>query len=82
MTQLLVWQGGHGWGGGPWFGLVWLAIWAFVIVGGIYLLRRRGGTFARTEPGAEAELAARYARGDITEDEYRERLAVLRDTKR
>jgi putative membrane protein len=71
---------GHGWGGGPWIGLVWLFVWAALIIGGIYLLRRRP-TGGRTDAGAEAVLAARYARGDISDEEYRERLAVLRETK-
>ncbi len=80
MIELLAWQGQHGWGGGPWIGLVWVAVWAAVIIGGIYLPRRRP-TPPHTDPGAEAVLAARYARGDIEDDEYRERLAVLRQTK-
>lgn len=83
--ELLVWQGGQGhgfgWGGGPFIGIAWLVVWAAVIVGGIYLVRRsmRSG---RTDQGAEAVLAARYARGDISDEEYRERLAVLRETSR
>ena len=78
----LMGQGGHGWGwgGGPWFGLVRLAFWAVLIVGAIYLLRRRPSP-GRTGPGAEAVLAARYARGDIDDDEYRERLQVLREAQ-
>jgi putative membrane protein len=82
VIELLAWQGqGHGWGGGgPWFGFVWLLVLAAVIIGGIYLLRRRPAS-GRTDQGAEAVLAARYARGDISDEEYRERLAVLRETK-
>jgi putative membrane protein len=84
VIEMLASQGQHGWGGGwgggPWIGLVWVAFWAVVILGGIYLFRRRSQD-GRTDPGAEAVLAARYARGDITEEEYRERLVVLRETK-
>ncbi len=72
------WHGGHAWGGGPLFGLLWLVVLAGLVIGAIYLLRRRG----RTDQGAEAVLAARYARGDISDEEYRERLAVLRETNR
>lgn len=51
------------------FGLFWL----LVLGGGGYLIWRR------TRPGgkAEAVLAERYARGEIDEEEYRERLSVL-----
>lgn len=82
MIELLASQGhnGFGWGGGPWFGFIWFAVWAAVIVGAVYLFRRRQDN--RPDQGAEAVLAARYARGDISEDEYRERLAVLRETSR
>lgn len=77
--ELLAWQGQHGWGGGPWIGIVWAAVLAAVIIGGIYLLRRRPNP--PTGGSAEAVLAARYARGDIDDEEYRERLEVLRETK-
>jgi putative membrane protein len=70
------WHDGHA-HGGWWvlfpigFGLFWL----LVLGGGFYLLskrlRWRGG-------GAENVLAERYARGEIDEEEYRERLNVLR----
>ncbi len=41
----------------------------------------RGGGHGRSEaPGAREELAARYARGDLTTDEYQERLRVLEET--
>jgi putative membrane protein len=53
------------------FGLFWL----LVLGGGFYLLSKRGRW---SGGGAERVLAERYARGEIDEDEYRERLAVLR----
>jgi putative membrane protein len=49
------------------FGLFWL----LVIGGGLYLLAKR-------PKGPERTLAERYARGEIDEEEYRERLGVLR----
>jgi uncharacterized membrane protein len=50
--------------------LFWL-----VLIGGLILLftRRRW-----RRPGAEAILAERYARGEISADEYRDRLANLK----
>ncbi|MQA16231.1 MAG: SHOCT domain-containing protein [Pseudonocardiaceae bacterium] len=53
------------------WGLVWLAVIATVVV----LLWRRGSGDTRS---ARSALAERFARGDITEQEYGERLAVLR----
>lgn len=76
---------GPGWdGGGPaglWplipivWGLFWLAMIATVVV----LLWRRGSGDTRS---ARSALAERFARGDIDEQEYRERLGVLRRRKR
>ena len=70
-----------GWG----FGLMTvgnLLVWALIVVGVIALLRhlsRRGSGVPR--PTAEELLAERVARGDITEQEYRERLDVLREPR-
>ena len=69
----------HGWGhhGFPWgllFGLFWLA----VIAGVVWLVIRNGRPRARS--GLEAArdiLAERFARGEITVDEYRRRLEQL-----
>ena len=55
------------------FGLFWIA----VAIGAFYLLRRRTSP-PSPRAGAEAVLAERYARGEIDEDEYHSRLAVLR----
>jgi putative membrane protein len=76
---------GPGWdGGGPpgfWpvipivWGLVWLAVIATVVT----LLWRRGAVDTRA---ARSALADRFARGDIDEQEYRERLTVLRRNPR
>jgi putative membrane protein len=67
------------WGhaGGLWF--LFPLIWLTVIVGLVFLFRRwswRG--YDRRSSGADV-LAERYARGEITEDEYRQRLRVLRE---
>jgi putative membrane protein len=58
----------------PGFGLLWIVlIWGTV---SFFFWRRRwwGGPRA----SGEAVLGERYARGEITEEEYRERLSVLK----
>ena len=52
-------------------------LWFVLIFGAIYLLKRRGGWGHRFDTG-ESVLAERFARGEITEQEYRERKDVLR----
>jgi putative membrane protein len=77
-------QNDHHWGpygGGPafWpvFPLVWFLIVAAAIVTAIVLGRRSRRIAPRRE--AESHLATRYASGEIDEDEYRARRAVLRE---
>ncbi|MEU1460555.1 SHOCT domain-containing protein [Streptomyces sp. NPDC005727] len=75
-------------------GWVWFAMsvgmllfWALIIALGVLLYRalaRPGGGGAPTGtrpmgPAAEHLLAERFARGEIDEEEYRRRLAVLRE---
>ena len=66
----------HGGPGGPWFLLVPL-FWIAVVIAIIAIARRRGGPWQRHH-GAEGVLRERYARGEVTEQEFRERLQVLR----
>jgi putative membrane protein len=71
------WNDGHwGPGPGPWFLvfpiLFWTAIVLLVVLGRRRMLGRQG----------EGTLRDTYARGEITESEYRERLKVLRETRR
>ena len=75
----------NGWGyAGMAVGMV--LFWALIIVGIIALVRfSTGTTQARAVPqylpsgeSAEQVLAARFARGEIDEPEYQQRLAVLR----
>jgi putative membrane protein len=68
------WHDGHAAGWWPIFPIGFGLFWLLVLGGGFYLLSRR----TRSGGGAEALLAERYARGEIDEDEYRERLSVLR----
>ncbi len=69
--------GEFGAAGGWWplFPLLWFAL----IVGAFFFFgaRMRRGMHNRPFQSGEAVLAERYARGEVTEDEYRERLAVL-----
>jgi putative membrane protein len=51
-----------------------LLVWALIIVCVIALVRY----LRRSTPAAEEMLAERFARGEINEQEYRERLDVLR----
>jgi putative membrane protein len=70
---------GFGWGGGPWllfFPLLWIAF----IVGAFLLFRRRHDHWQTHS--AEEVLAERYAKGEISADEYRQRLGVLRGRER
>ena len=62
----------------PIFPIFWLLLWGVVIFA---LFRFRGG-WGRWQHSRSGEgvLAERYARGEINEDEYRERLSVLNET--
>jgi putative membrane protein len=60
---------------------IWPLLWIGLIVTVVWLFRRRRWTAARPQTGVERArdiLAERYARGEITNDEYRERLEHLR----
>ena len=63
-------DGDHHW----WFP-VFPLLWTALIIGAIYLFtrRRRGNGLGR----AREVLAERYAAGELTLDEYRQRLAEL-----
>ncbi|MDQ6728170.1 MAG: SHOCT domain-containing protein [Actinomycetota bacterium] len=61
--------------------LVMLAAWALVIWAAVTLLQRRpGGPRPGRDdlPGPEAVLADRFARGEIDDREYHQRLDTLR----
>lgn len=52
--------------------------WGLVIYGVVWLVRSAGpDERAKTGPAAEDLLAERFARGEIDEPEYRQRLEVL-----
>lgn len=77
---------GGGWGGWLLMALVMVVFWGLVIAGIVALVHFLSGnrTAASGGPGrgsgrAEELLAERLARGEIDEEEYRKRRAVLRE---
>lgn len=71
-----------GWGPGGWWPLIpiaWAVFWTVVVLGAAVVLSRRGAGWHR-QPSGAAVLAERYARGEIDEDEYRHRRAVLKES--
>jgi putative membrane protein len=70
------------WHDGHWWGIFIPFLWFFLIVGTIYFFsrraRRHGGCGGHRRDSGESVLAERYARGEINENEYRERQRVLR----
>ncbi|UYM04154.1 SHOCT domain-containing protein [Solicola gregarius] len=69
-------------GPGPWWP-IFPILWLLVIAGIVFAVTRFGrrGWHGGTHSG-EARLGERYASGEIGEDEYRERLAVLRENRK
>jgi putative membrane protein len=72
-----------GWGW-VFMGVGSVLFWAALIVGIVVLVRHLNGSpLGRNNwPSAEDLLAQRFARGEIDETEYRQRLAVLADRGR
>ncbi len=68
-----------GWGWGM-MGLIWLFVVLIValVVWAVWVAARRG-TSQATRGGALAVLEERFARGDISPEEYRERREVLEE---
>jgi putative membrane protein len=75
---------GPGWGPGWWVigGFLWLVFWVAVVVLIVALLRGRHrhphGEDAPGSPDAVRVLEDRYARGEISREEFLERRAVLK----
>lgn len=79
LLPVLDYMPGHAWGNGPgWFILIpifWILLIGFLVFN--FAGRRR--YWQQHSPGsAEGVLRERYARGEIDETEYRQRLEVLR----
>ncbi|HEX6207396.1 MAG TPA: SHOCT domain-containing protein [Actinomycetota bacterium] len=73
---------GDGWGGWIWGALMMLLFWGGLIALAVFLVRGSGsrpsqGEQRRREPEARDILAERFARGEISEDEFEERRRVL-----
>jgi putative membrane protein len=70
-----------GWGMGGWmmasYGFVVLLILIGIVVALVALSRRTGRGGPAVTPTATELLAQRYARGEIDDDEYFQRLSVL-----
>ena len=78
------WYGGHG-GWGPLFMTInTVLFWGLIILGAIALFRyfNRGDRSATSRSAPEQLLAERFARGEIDDQEYRQRLDTLRGTSR
>jgi putative membrane protein len=73
--------GGAGGGPGWWilFPIAWFLLFWGVIATVLVVGFRRRRAFFRPGRSGESVLAERYARGEVTEQEYRDRLAVLRE---
>lgn len=79
------WQQG-GWGGGACFLIALLVLGGLVAAGWALWKRKgpgRGGSDGSTakRSAAEETLADRYARGDLSEEEYWEKLSVVREAQ-
>lgn len=71
-----------GWWGYAGMGIGMVLFWALIVVGIVALVTfvSRDRRPPQSPPASpEQILAARFARGEISEPEYRDRLAVLRD---
>lgn len=81
---------GHdmGWWGYVGMGIGMVLFWALIVVGIIALIRfvtdspQSEQALPSVAASPEEVLAARFARGEIKETEYRDRLAVLREHAR
>lgn len=79
MTTMARW-GDAGWAGG-WGGPLWIVIpllWLSLAAVAVWLFARRRQAPAGQGTNAVDILAARYARGEIDTDEYRQRLDELK----
>jgi putative membrane protein len=82
VTESIVAANEHWDGPGAWwpiFPILWLLVIAAVITT-IVMVGRRNRRLVGPRAG-EARLAERFASGEITEDEYRQRLSVLKEQR-
>ncbi|GAB4336936.1 MAG: SHOCT domain-containing protein [Dehalococcoidia bacterium] len=77
-----MWHMADGWGWWFVFGWLWmLAFWGLIVWAVVYLVSRLGGRSdeARAQGDALAVLKMRYARGELSDDEYEEKRRRLVD---
>ena len=74
----MVLLGSHGAGWWVVFPILWFSAFVLAVV---FFSRRRGWRACGAGSG-ESVLADRFARGEITDAEYRDRLSVLRERRR
>jgi putative membrane protein len=73
------WNGGYGWNPFfPFFGFLFFLLVVLLVVGTLGRRRAWGGPHRYSVDSAEADLARRFAAGDIDEKEYEQRLSTLR----
>ncbi|CAN5873390.1 SHOCT domain-containing protein [soil metagenome] len=83
----MMWYGGDGWGWGGWIlmTVAMVAFWALVITAIVLAIRYVADSRHTTRPPvsgptrAEDLLHERFARGEIDGEEYRQRMALLRE---
>ncbi|TFV66517.1 UNVERIFIED_ORG: SHOCT domain-containing protein [Bacillus sp. AZ43] len=79
---------GHDFSAWGWVGMIlgMVAFWALVVVAVVWLVRsldqRQPGSPSAPLPGPEQVLAERFARGEVDEHEFSDRLATLRGVRR
>ena len=87
----MMWWSDGGWGPGAWIlmSLMMIAFWGTVAAVAVWLIRASGAsrsadaaprvpTPTRSTRSADEVLAERFARGEIDEDEFKSRRALLR----
>lgn len=73
---------GDGWGGWMWGGLMMLLFWGGLVALVVFLVRGSGSRPSereerRRQPDAREILSERFARGEISEEEFEQRKRVL-----
>ena len=63
--------------GHPWWPPLWLLFWAALIGTAVWLTRGAAAAAASRSTGRRELLAERYARGELSGEEYRGRLEEL-----
>ena len=84
---MMMWYGSNGgWGGWLLMTIAMVLFWALIITAVVLIVRylvsqRLTGTSAVSARTPEEVLAERYARGEIDDDEYQRRLALLHQNR-